>query len=536
MEKPKWGVRFDSIQFFCISVFQISSREAESCLRGGHTAESVQFVACQVIPPHGAFLGITVFAYLQNLMQANARSGCSPKAGCQWQQKDSLVSSFDHTLPLCQNSHIENSNDCSTLPHPWHSVSDLVLCFSPEETKGRSLSEVFVDEESQEPLILQWSNGVQGAKFCPFKTSESKHRDHNRHEFLFNPSSVSSIKTTPCGHKLKSFSFNQWAPEDCLSQFNASFPEKPFVNHTSFVLEDAPLSETLGDFVSIDPQIGNQKVLSATSKRDQATPENSVLLENEAIPRYTSVVQSPYSSLLTPLCDVTNNEKSLERKHRKRKTSSVSKCTTKLSQVSKELLFFDIKDVVSKRNRSTHVHSHATNEQDNQLNAYEDAYNCSADLFHQGSMNIEDVAESISNTDPKKQDLLADIDVSEPNISSFKFAPSLQSTPIVDPSIQSAYGQRRKLGKKWSGLHWSKKGISSTSHIRVLQNHTNNKQGWQVVKSEINQTCSSDSALETSECSVGSAEQKVDTKHTPGPSALPATINDFSRDLFDPLF
>ncbi|XP_026794101.3 DNA damage-induced apoptosis suppressor protein [Pangasianodon hypophthalmus] len=523
--------------------FKLSGRAAESCLLGEHTAESVQFVACQVIPPHGAFLGVTVFAYLQSLMQANARSECSPKAGGQWQQKDTPVSSFDHTLPLCQDSRSENSNDGLTLPHAWHSVSDLVLCFSPEETGGCSLPEVSADDESQEPLVLQWSNGVPSAKLCPVRLSESKHGEHNRlstsHESSFNASFMSPIKTTPCDHELKSLSFNQWASTDCLSQFNTSFAKKPLFSHTSFALEDAPLSETLGDFVSIEPQIVNQKVLSSTSKRDQATPENSVLPENDTIPRYTSEVRSLHSSLsvLTPLRDVTNDEKSLKRKNRKRKTSSVSKHITKLSHVSKELLSCDIKDVVSKRNGATNVQSHATEEQENQLNGYEDAYNCSADLFHQSSLNILDVAESsVSDTDPKKQDRLADINVSEPNISTFHFAPSLQSTPIVDPSIQCAYGQRRKLSKKWSGLHWSKKRITRTSHIRDLQNHTNNGQEMQVLKSKLNQTWRSDSAFETSECSAGGSELKVDMKHTPRDSALPTATNDCSRDLFDPSF
>lgn len=498
----------------------------------------MQFVACQVIPPHGAFLGITVFGYLQRLMQANARSGCSPKADCPWQQNVSPGSSFDHTLPLCQNSYSESSQDGLTPPHAWHSVSDLVLCFSPEETRGCSLPEVSVDDESQEPLVSQWSNGVQGAELCPFKPSESKHnRLSTSHESLFNALSTSPVKTTPCDPESKSFSLNQWASKNCLSQFNASFPEKPLVNHTSFALEDAPLSESLGGFVSIEPQIVNQKVLGFTSKRDQVTPENSVLLENDTIPRCTSEVGSLYSSLsvLTPLHDATNDDKSLERTDRKQKTSSASKHTTKLSHISKELLPCVSKDVASKRNTSTRAQSHAIKEQENQLSG-SDAYNCSADLFHQSSMDMFDVTESaVSDADPKKQDRVCD-NIFEPNILSFNFAPSLQSTPIVDPSIQCAHGQRRKLSKKRSGLQRSKKRIARTSHIKVMQNHTNNSKGLQVVKSECNHTLHSDSSLEISESSAGGCELKADMKHTPGNSAFPSTANDCSRDLFDSLF
>ncbi|KAG7321094.1 hypothetical protein KOW79_015509 [Hemibagrus wyckioides] len=517
--------------------FKLSGRDAESCLLGQHTAESVQFVSCQVIPPHGAFLGVTVFAYLQSLMQANARSDCSLKAGGQWQQKDSLVSSFDHTLPLCQKSCSINSDDGLMLPPPWHAVSNLDLCFSPEETRGSSLPEVSVDthSDSQESLVLQYPNDVQSTKFYPFMLSESKHSEHNRlstsHKSLFNASFISPIKTTSCDHA--SEHLNQWASKDCLSQINASFPEKSLFNHTSFTLEDAPLSETLGDFVSTaELQIVNRKVRSPTSERAQAKTENRVLLENTTDP---SIVRSLHSYLpvLTPLRDVTNNEKSLERKNRKRKSFTACKRMTKLSCVSKRLLSCDIKDVASNRNGGTPVQSHATKEQENQSSGYEDAYNFSADLFHQSSMNTLDMSESsFSNADIKKQDCLADIKVSEPNISSFHFAPSLQSTPIVDPSIQHPYRQPHKLSKKWSGLHWSKKNITRTSLIRVLQNNTNNKR--QLDKSKFIQT--SDPIIETSEISAGGSELKVDVKHTPGESALPTNINDCSRDLFDPSF
>ncbi|KAK3523921.1 hypothetical protein QTP70_016724 [Hemibagrus guttatus] len=519
--------------------FKLSGRDAESCLLGEHTAESVQYLSCQVIPPHGAFLGVTVFAYLQSLMQANARSDCTLEAGGQWQQKDSLVSSFDHTLPLCQKSCSINSNDGLTLPPPWHAVSNLDLCFSPEETRGSSLTEVSVDNESQESLVLQYPNDVQSTKFSPFMLSESKHSEHNRlstsHKSLFNASFISPIKTTSCDHT--SEHLNQWASKDCLSQINASFPEKSLFNHNSFALDDAPLSETLGDFVSTaELQIVNQKVLSP-SERAQATTENSVLLENNTIPTDPSLVRSLHSSLpvLTPLRDVTNDKKSLERKNRKRKSFSVSKRTTKLSCVSKRLLSCDIKDVASNRNGGTRMQSHATKEQENQSSGYKDVYNFSADLFQQSSMNILDISESsFSNADIRKQDCLVDIKVSEPNISSFHFAPSLQSTPIVDPSIQHPYRQPHKLSKKWSGFHWSKKSITQTSLIRVLQNNTNNRQGLQLDKSKFNQT--SDSVIETSEILAGGSELKVDMKHTPGESALTTNINDCSRDLFDPSF
>ncbi|KAI5622460.1 DNA damage-induced apoptosis suppressor protein isoform X1 [Silurus asotus] len=495
--------------------FKLSGRDAESCLLGQHIAESVRFVACQVIPPHGAFVGVTVFAYLQSLMQANTHSDCSLKAGGHWQQTDSPASSFDHTLPLCLISHSESSNETLTPPHPWHSVSDLILCFSPEETSRCSLTEVSVDSESQVPLALQLSNGLQGANTNP---SQSQQREQNRcsnsHEFRFNALSGSPIITTPCDKH-----FERQALEASLIQLNDSLSERPLFNRTSLFLEDAPLSETLGDFVSIE--IVNQNVLSPTSKIDQAKPENSVLSENNAIPKYTSKIQSSHSSLpvLTPLRDVTNNRVSLKRKNRRHDASTSSKDVMKLSQVSEGLLFCDKKDVASTRTGGTHVQHHATIVQENQSSGYEDDYNCSADLFHQNSMDILDV-------DQRKHDRLPYINNSEPTFTSFHFAPSLQSTPIVDPSIQFAYRQRRKLGKK----------RSRTSHISFLQNHTINKPMLQVVKSAGDRTCRSDSALETSESSAGGSEPKVNVKPVTAESAFPNITNDCSRDLFDTLF
>lgn len=448
------------------------------------------------------------------------------------------MSSFDHTLPLCQKSCSVNSDDGLTLPPPWHAVSNLDLCFSPEETRGSSLPEVSVDTHSvsQESLVLQYPNDVQSTKFYP--NSKSKYSEHNRlstsPKSLFNASFISPIKPTSCDHA--SEHLNQWASKDCLSQINASLPEKSLFNHTSFALEDAPLSETLGDFVgTAELQIVNRKVLNPTSERAQGKTENSVLLENNTIPTDPSIVRSLHSSrpVLTPLRDVTNNwTKSLERKNRKRKSFSACEHTTKLSCVSKRLLSCDIKDVASNRNGGTPVQSHATKEQESQFSGYEDAYNFSADLFHQSSMNTLDMSKSsFSKADIRQQDCPADIKVSEPNISSFHFAPSLQSTPIVDPSIKHPCRQPHKLSKKWSGLHWSKKSITRTSLIRVLQNSTNKRQ---LDKSKFIQTC--DSVVETSEISAGGSELKVDVKHTPGESALPTNINDCSKDLFDPSF
>ncbi|XP_060747335.1 DNA damage-induced apoptosis suppressor protein [Tachysurus vachellii] len=505
--------------------FKLAGRDAERCLLGQHAVESMQFVACQVIPPHGAFLGVTVFAYLQSLMQANARSDCSPKAGGQWQQKDSLISIFEHTLPLCQDPCSVSSNDSFTLPPPWHSVSNLDLCFSPEETRGSSLKEVSVE-----------GGTMQSSSFYPLNLSESKQTVHNRlstsHRCLFNASFISPIKTNPCDHASKHL--NQWASKDFLGQINASIPEETLFNHTSFALDDAPLSETLRDFVSTELQIGNRKVFSSTSEGARAITENSVLLENNTISTDISIVRSLHSSrpVLTPLRDVTNGDRATERKNRKRKLFSVSKHTTKPSCVSKRLSC-DLKDVVSNTNGGTPVLL-----QENQSTGFKDSYNCSSDLFHQSSMNISDVSENSSNTDPRKQDQenLVDIKFSEPNISSFQFAPSLQSTPIVDSSIQCTYRKPHKLSKKWSGLHWSKKSRTRTSLIRVLQNNTNNRQGLQLDKSKFNQTRCSDSALKTSESSAGGSEPKVDVKHTPGESALPTALNDCSRDLFDPSF
>lgn len=520
---------------------KLSGRDAENCLLGEHAADdSVQFVACQVIPPHGALLGVTVFAYLQSLMQVNAPADCSPNAGCQWQEKDSLLGSFDHTLPLCQNSRSSSGNDSSTLSPPWNLVSNLDLCFSLDETRECSATDVSVDDNnSQESLVLQWPNG-QSAKFCPFKLSELKHTEHNRSSTFYrssiNAPLISPIKPTPSVHSSKRSPSNQWAVEDYFSQINASFPEKPLFNHTRSALEDAPLSETLGDFVSTEWQIVNQQVLSSsTSKVTPGTPESNALLENNTVPGSLPVVLLPHSlvSVPTPLRDVTNDEKPLKRKNSKRKSFLASKHTTKSSHLSQRSLSCNIKDVVSNRNEGTSVQTRATKKQEDQSSTNEDAYNCSADLFYQSSMNILDQAESsYSDADPRKQDRFADIKVSEPNISSFHFAPSLQSTPIVVPRIQCTSRQQGKLSKKCSGLNGSRKSPTRTSLIGVL--HAKNRRGSQLVKPKFIQI--SDSALGNCASSAGGSELNANMKHTPADSASPTVTNDCSRDLFDSSF
>ncbi|TSQ12709.1 hypothetical protein Baya_10789 [Bagarius yarrelli] len=517
---------------------KLSVRDAENCLFGKPAAadESVQFVACQVIPPHGALLGVPVFAYLQSLMQVNAPANCSTNAGCQWQEKESPVGGFDHTLPECQNSRSANDNDSLTLPLPWNLVSDLDLCFSLDETEECPVPEVPVDDNNlEESLALQGPNR-ESAEFCSFNLSESKHTKHNRSSTLYrssiNASIISPIKNTPSVvHSSKRLLCNGWAAEDCFSQINASFPEKPLCHHTSFALEDAPLSETLGDFVSTDCQFVNQQVLhNSISKETSGTSENNALIKNNIVPSNLPVVLPPHSpvSILTPLRDITNDKKPLKKKNGKRE----SFLSSKGGKLSRRSLSCDIKDVVSNRNEDTAVQNHQTKTQENQSSVEEDAYDFSTDLFYQSNVNILDVSKSSSSdAGPSTQNRFADVNDSEPNSSRFQFAPSLQSTPIVVPPIQRVY-KRQKHSKNCSGLNGSRKSLTRTSIIRVP--HTNNSQGLQLLRPKLDQT--SDSALETFEISAGGSELKGKMKRTTGDCASPTVTNDCSRDLFDSLF
>ncbi|XP_017575364.1 DNA damage-induced apoptosis suppressor protein isoform X2 [Pygocentrus nattereri] len=581
--------------------FKLSGLDTEGCLLSdsvGSSAESAQFVACQIISPNGAFLGMTVFAYLQSLLQANSHPSCSAsnKAICQSQQVDSLVNSFEYTLPLCVTDSEASSGGLTRL---WQPTSEMDSCFSPENPKGHNLQQISVGDVrgiSSQYVHTPWPELEPGWPTKEFLLSqsqeacvkstrntryaESRGGAHTRHSSLCEFSSTSfpvankldspvaltssvaheslgPVNTTSCGHQPKVF--NHWSSGELAdTQCNASNFEKSLFSHyLSFGLEDAPLSESLGSFVSIVPQTSkavNVNILRPASRcitqRQQTTPKKT-------------------NDIFTPLHNITSvianrNERSLKKMLRKRKILSLSKpCLPGTPKVSQGPEGCDIKDTVLnsltkspvnmafrlqcyQRDKNVtqvnnvvcpKIQSQGMKEQESQ--SHQDAYNCSADLFYQSSadMTIQDVTnKAVSDLKEIKKDWLLNVNISEHEVfTSFNFAPSLQSTPIAHSYYRHSDGQRHTLSRKCSATPCTKKTKTHTTSMRVLGNYNNTSQESKTVIPEFNRIQSSDFVSENSDFrhSSGASEVQGDEEHD---SALPTNTNEWSRDLFSNSF
>ncbi|XP_066502384.1 DNA damage-induced apoptosis suppressor protein [Hoplias malabaricus] len=542
-------------------------------------AGSAQIVACQIIPSNGTSLGMTVLAYLQSLFRAISHPSCFPscKTICQSQQKESLLSSFDYTLPLC----VESDSEDIGLTQLWQPASDIVLSFSPEETSGHSLRQTMVDDikcvlsqnenahwtkpEPEWPtksyVGQEKSTGdVQHAGEALYTTSASEnveliggtyYRECSSKDIsstlskvpdkldasavltgLFVNQPLPSLNTLSCAHML--------ARTEC----SPSFFEKTLSRsgqHSRISLADAPLSESLGSFVSIETNVSK-----AVNKKEPNPVER-----NQATTRKSNCV-------LTPLHNITNmisstNRKSLKRLLQKGKVLSLSKpClpgTPKVSQVPNDssLGFCDIKHMVSKSLTKNPVHtdfqlhcvdrdnnvievsfdmqSQGLNEQEVSPDSHQDEYNCSADLFYQTSADITLPKET------KKFGLL-DSNTSEHKVCrSFSFAPSMQSTPIAHPCCCHSYRQRHRFSRKCSDSPCFKNRTVLTSRFSALGTESTTIQQPRVVKQE-----SSDFAhgisVAASELSVGVSEKEADEELYSKDSFLPTNFNEWSRDLF----
>ncbi|XP_072518249.1 uncharacterized protein ddias isoform X2 [Salminus brasiliensis] len=588
--------------------FKLSGLEAESCLLNEHTlslgsgAESAQLVACQILSPNGAFLGMTVFAYLQSIWQAN--HSASQETVCQSLQKDSLLNSSEYTLPLCVRSNLETSG--VGLTQLWDPASDMVLCFSPEETSGHSLHRVTSDDgawilsrhvtspgprsepqwpvkelsfmsESQTDQVLS-SPGVPYAE-----DTETSERIESRGETdtgcsisidkLHSPVALISnpLNTVSCGYQpARSVSVNHCSLRELPhTEHNTSGFEESLLSKSgpgmSFALEDAPLSESLGSFVSIEPHI------SVAVDRDVIKPTNKCKTRerNQTTPRKPNCP-------LTPLHNVTNvirekdNERSWKRMYRKRKILPSSKpclpVTPKVSRIPEDsgLDSCDIKDMVSnsltknpvsmafrlqrdQRGNSSkdtimqaghavcpEMQSQGMKEQESPSGGHREEYNCSADLFCQSSVDINSPnAADRAASDPKKiKNVCLSDDISKHKIStSFYFAPSLQSTPVAHPYDRWIYRQGHTPNRKCLDLPCLEEQVTHT-HVRVLGNHSSTIQESKTGKPGLNQIQSSEFGNSDSGC-ASEVHRGVEQESE---DVSPTDTNEWSRDLFSNSF
>ncbi|KAI4877909.1 hypothetical protein NFI96_017406, partial [Prochilodus magdalenae] len=584
--------------------FKLSGLEAEGCLLDeslGFNAETAQFVACQIISPNEAFLGMTVFTYLQSLLQVNSHPSCSTskEAVCQSQQIDSLVNSFEYTLPLCGRSYPEA---CGVrLTQLWQETTGMDSCFSPDETSGHLLQQITVDDVryiASENVHSPWPKLDPGSELSLLFSSqvgqvinadhvhyatdtisnskhvESKSGTHNRPSNFSKFSSTFSVvdneldfpvaRTSSVTHEsfdpMNSKVFHRWPVRELAdTQYNTSFSGKmDFSHYTEEALEDAPLSESLGSFISTDPHISKPVTLydlkpASTCKtpREPATP-----IKNNCA--------------LTPLHNITNvitncNKATLNKKHQKRKTLSLSKTglpgTPRVPQVPEDRHIKDIisnsftKNTVSRvfsvhrdqREKDVAQADHVVRSQIQNAKGQEtpsgssqDEYNCSADLFYQSSSdtNIPDLTDkAVSDHREIKKDWLLDLNGSEQEVSMpIHFAPSLQSTPVARSYYRRSYGPTHVISRKWSGSPCTKKRSTHVTSFRILGNHSGITQGSKAIKPEPDQIQSSDFISQNSDFdsetfgrSAHASEVRRDEEHD---SALPTDTNEWSRDLF----
>lgn len=460
-------------------------------------------------------MGCTVIAYFKNLLQANSHLCCSESANdiCPSQQKDSQSSQrdelnrFDYTPPSCARLDSQPSSEGFTVSSPWQSPG---LRFPPEESSyqpSRDCDRNIFSPKKEETRTCKCT--------CQSNSSQLKHvnciKDELKNEKQKQKSFSSSCDMFESSAHLNGFTacdtmnpLSTFSCENnsemttsghCLERaksrndYDSSYHEKSFYldshfgQNVCFDLEDAPLSESLLDFVRVEPQISelndtnecssgkrdemiqvqnrcslreNSVVISCISKTTQMPlcgdelsspmrnvkninwkendenecPENLELKMNIAKPANSSGLKNTMHFSPDIMCAFnhpTNNGLSFSNKKRTLKRR-------KLTKSRPSVTFCSVNHEESKYFRhcaQSEVHS-GNCKVKQELIVFDDhgeKYNCSVDLFASGQssvdMNISDVTEISKVNEPRN------VNTSEPGVSgSLLFSPCLQSTPV----------------------------------------------------------------------------------------------------------
>ncbi|XP_077089240.1 uncharacterized protein ddias [Siphateles boraxobius] len=292
---------------------------------------SGQLVACQIISPYESLMGCTVIAYFKNLLQANSHLCCSESANdiCPSQQKDSQSSQsdelnrFDYTPPSCARLDSQPRSEGFTISSPWQSPG---LCFPPEESINQQSRDcdhnIFTpkNEETRTCKCTCQSNGSQ-LKHVNCIKDELKNETKNEKSFssicdmFVSSAHLNGSTASDTMNPLSNFSCKNnseiTTSRHCLvraksgDDYDSSFHDKSLDSHSGqnicFDLEDAPLSESLQDFVRVEPQITemNDTKECSSGKRDEM-----IQVQNRCSLTENSVVISCISKTTQkPLCD-----------------------------------------------------------------------------------------------------------------------------------------------------------------------------------------------------------------------------------------
>ncbi|XP_052443848.1 DNA damage-induced apoptosis suppressor protein-like [Carassius gibelio] len=300
---------------------------------------SGQLVACQIISPCESLMGCTVISYFKNLLQANSHSANSIYPS---QQKDSQssqrneLSSFDYTPPSCAKLDSQPSNEGFTLSSAWQSPG---LCFPPEELSNDVLEQ---SGDCDRNILSPKNEDIRTCK-CTSQsnTSHLKHAKHikdelknetqNRHRKSLSSNcdmfelsahfnsfnacdTINPLSTLSCGNNTEITKSKCLVSAKTREEYDASLDEKSLY---SLYLEDAPLSESLQDFVSMEPPISdiNDRKELCSGKSDQMiqVQNRCSLTENSASISKTIPMTLCSEKMSSPMCNV--NHISWKEKH-----------------------------------------------------------------------------------------------------------------------------------------------------------------------------------------------------------------------------
>ncbi|XP_067279388.1 DNA damage-induced apoptosis suppressor protein [Pseudorasbora parva] len=489
---------------------------------------SGQLVACQIISPCESLMGCTVIAYFKNLLQANSHLYCSESANslCPSQQKDSQSSQrdelngFDYTPPSCARFDSQPSSEGFTLSSAWQSPG---LCFLPEELSNRQTRDcdhnIFSPKKEETRTSKCTCQSHNSHVNCIQYEPKNETQNSPRKSFSTSCDMFGSLahlnSSTACDARnpLSTFSCENnseiTTSGHCLVRAKSGddndspFHEKSLDTHSGqnicFDLEDAPLSESLQDFVRVDISEINDTKQCSSGKRDEMIQEQnrcslieaSCILKTKQMPLFGDKLSSP-------MCNVNNirwkeNNENECPENLGIKIAEIPKtptvlCTTNTSELknmsfspgiicafnhpTKNKLSFSNKNLTLKRKKSTKSRPSVTfcsvNLEKNkysrhyaqsevhsvnckvkqELIVFEDhreKYNCSVDLFASGQSSMDMNVSDVTETDISKVNELRNVNTSEAGVSgSLLFSPCLQSTPVYQHSCGQKTGRTRR--------------------------------------------------------------------------------------------
>ncbi|XP_051960657.1 uncharacterized protein ddias [Xyrauchen texanus] len=344
---------------------KVSYTDAKSQWADNHTSSlaltSRQLVACQIISPSQTLIGSTVIGYLKNLLQVNLHSRHSESAKNIYlsQQKDLQISqgselySFDYSLPSCAKLNSQLSSGGFTPSCTWKSPG---LCFISEELNNDSLQQFSkydlntVSPQNEDTRTCKcslefltdnclWSNqshvdqlkhvyGVPDGLKDETQNSNGISSTSSSNMFELSAHASSSAVCDPV-YPLGTKSYENYSKratsDHCLvsaisgQEYDASLFSH-FGQNICIDFEDAPLSDSLDDFISVEfpiseiidsneLRLANMHSLGKTDQIIQDLNRHTLIkhsMETNHIPKTIQIPLCGETSMSSPMCNENN--------------------------------------------------------------------------------------------------------------------------------------------------------------------------------------------------------------------------------------